>query len=262
MLIPKPSTDRLAISLSLALAAGNLQADASNGTPANAVAPALNLLILESPASQRDERQTLEAWLGTYHCALSAVPSSRSELALENNPPPLHFNVYPSENIPGGLTLLARATTRDNTPLGTAWLIKSSTGITDIKRIENEHIAIGPEGAFLGREEPLRLLREAKVKVDTLTPFVSREYQGMMVLLLHGDVFSAAVPTPLAQAWAPANNLTVMLQSTQHYTGGIWGPENLSQNPCIQAFFELKKSGFKDSRFTLFPEWLTGFQAP
>ncbi len=247
--------------LSLTLAASALSAS----PPPSSVltgSSASTLHIMEPATNDSDKGQDLQDWLQAYDCAVRILPSSGPRPATPGASSELFFATYSAAAPPQGLTLLVPVLTRGETPLGVAWLIKASTGITDPKSIEKERIAIGPEHAFLSRTEPLRLLEEADVDLNTLTQYVSQEYQGMMVLLLHGDVFAAAVPTPLALPWASANDLHVLLKTSDAYLSGIWGVPAAEHAPCVQALSRLKKEGRKDPRFALFPEWVTGFHSP
>lgn len=158
--------------------------------------------------------------------------------------------------------LVAPATWQDY-PLTSTLLVKSSTGITEAQSVAGQRIAFVSENAHLGRTIALQWLNAQGVDVAEDAEYLTGDYQGSMTMLLHGDVFSAAVAGPLAHRWAGANDLTLLYESKPQDIGHIWISKAVSsdrQQRCQLAFQELQRESRRDKRMRLFPLWLEGFR--
>jgi len=84
-----------------------------------------------------------------------------------------------------------------------------------------------------------------------------------MSLLLHGDVFIAAIPGPLARQWKEHNKLSIIAESAPFQLGELLINESMSRNQresCTQAFLSLSKTNRRDKKMDIFPAWLMGFK--
>ncbi|WP_432473583.1 PhnD/SsuA/transferrin family substrate-binding protein [Amphritea sp. HPY] len=200
----------------------------------------------------------LEQYLGGLGCDVGVMGEDSTDKA------DLFFNTRPvTQALENGYRRLVAPATWQDYPLTTTLLIKSSTGISEAQSIAGERIAFVSEHAYIGRTLSLQWLSEHKVEVSPESEYLTGDYQGSMTMLLHGDVFSAAIAGPLAHRWAEANDLTLLYESEPQDIGYIWISKAVSsarQHRCQLAFQGLQRESRRDKRMRLFPLWLEGFR--
>jgi hypothetical protein len=155
------------------------------------------------------------------------------------------------------------ASTLNNEPLTITILIKSSTNIENLSSLKNERLAIISHSAHLGGRQAKRLLAESGVSLDIGKIYETGNYFGALSLLLHGDVFIAAIPGPLARHWKTYNKLSIIAESSAFNLGGVFSKPSLPQaikSVCIQAFRSIKKEHRRDKKMDVFPSWLARFK--
>lgn len=207
--------------------------------------------------------KALEAWLADRSCRVAVttqVQQASGDLVFDlrekqsNNASPLLFVADLS-----------------NDDLESLWLIKRVSVGGGVDSLKGERVALLSDSSLVGYQRPLKQLAALGVNIENLTILQSDQYQGVMTLLLHGDVFAAAVPRIFANTWMAPNDLAVLVTEPQLFgraslQAGIWLDEKNSfgsqaLTDCIQALSELKREGRRDLKMRLFPEWVRGFSA-
>jgi len=158
---------------------------------------------------------------------------------------------------------LMKANAIDNRPLTMSILIKSSTNLEDLSSVQGERLAIISHNSYLGGDLGKKLLTDAGIKLITDKIYETGDYFGAMSLLLHGDVFIAAIPGPLAKKWQIHNKLTIIAESEVLYLGELLFKPSIPEpmiERCIKAFSSLAKVDRRDKKMSIFPAWLGGFQ--
>ncbi len=151
----------------------------------------------------------------------------------------------------------------NNEPLTITILVKSSTGISDLSSLQGERLAIISYISHVGGIKATTLLTASGLDLNKGKIYQTGNYLGAMSLLLHGDVFMAAIPGPLARQWLKHNELTIIAESEPTETGGLFIKPLIGQArkaSCITAFKSLKKEHRRDKKMVIFPSWLTGFK--
>lgn len=224
-----------------------------------------NTLTFSLPAGEggSDSKRAIssfEHYMADNNCASKIVFSS-DEIAADiyfSTAPPLPPTEQQHE-----YSVLARATSYNNQPLTTAILIKSSTGISNLASVENERLSIISKTSYLGWQEVKKLYQNAGVAIDPGDLYITGTYEGAIALLLHGDVFVAALPGPMARRWATANALSIIAESKPLDIGHVWVSRKLpasKAHTCREALLALKRSNRRDKRLTVFPGWVEGFR--
>ncbi|MFC3152057.1 PhnD/SsuA/transferrin family substrate-binding protein [Litoribrevibacter euphylliae] len=203
----------------------------------------------------------LESWLVDKSCQIKVtaqVQGSQGDLVFDLR------NVVEAKDSP-----LLRASGISSTDLNSVWLIKRVSLGGGVASLKGERVALLSKASKIGYQRPIAQLASFGVATEDLTVLHSDQYQGVMTLLLHGDVFAAAVPRVFATLWMEPNDLAMLIEdSSDHRTSavqaGIWlDSEALSQSSdlvrCIQALSQLNREGRRDVKMRLFPEWVSGF---
>lgn len=183
------------------------------------------------------------------------------------NSPDLYFSalshIYNNKGIQPPLTKALSVATINNEPLTITILIKSSTNVDDISSLTGERLAIISHNSYLGGLHAKDLLSKFGASLDKQKIYETGNYFGAMSLLLHGDVFIAAIPGPLARQWKTYNKLSIITESEPLESGGMFIKPSVPQtirSLCIAAFTSLKKEHRRDKKMDIFPSWLGGFQ--
>ncbi|MCP5160801.1 MAG: PhnD/SsuA/transferrin family substrate-binding protein [Hahellaceae bacterium] len=201
-----------------------------------------------------EHHTALTQWFAEQGCPLQVEVSDSAE-SMTTRSARAQWVFRVSSLVPGDARFVAR--TRGNQPLTVTWLVPASLGMTDLSGLSGERLALLNQNSLLGWEAPLALLKQAKVKINPAKLYHTHAFEGAVALLLHQDVFAATVPKPLAHAWAAANDLSILAESSP-YWAGITSNAAVTAD-CETAFVSFHKEGRNDERFKLFPEWLTGF---
>ena len=147
-------------------------------------------------------------------------------------------------------------------PLTSTVLVKSSTGLTNLTGLKGQRIAYISEGAYMGRLVAEKLLSDASVQPRGNSIYLTGGYEGSMTMLLHGDVFAAVIAGPLANRWAKANDLTIVVESEPLDIGYLWIKASLPEDintVCRNAMLSLQRESRRDKRMKVFPLWVEGF---
>lgn len=178
----------------------------------------------------------------------------------------IYFSASPPEkheNKSQSYERLADIRTYQDYPLSTAVLIKASTGITDLKSAAGERLSVVSDVSYIGWEVVQQLYSDAGVTINSDNVYLTEFYEGAITLLLHGDVFAAAVPGPLARRWAKPNGLNIVAESEVLDVGAVWingSIERSQRAQCRNALLGLKRTTRRDKRMNIFPAWVEGFK--
>ncbi len=201
--------------------------------------------------------RSLTQWLADRECPLTI------QVAQTGVSGDLVFDVR-SRN-PSDVLLLA-VTGLGADDLNSQWLVRKVAGPGGVASIEGERVALLSPASYIGHQVPLQQLQQHGIKLDALTVLQSDQYQGAAVLLLHGDVYAAAVPKVMAKGWLEANDLVVVSEQATDVSAGIWLQRtrvtDAALEPCLNALSCLTRSGRRDLKMRLFPEWVAGFGRP
>lgn len=157
--------------------------------------------------------------------------------------------------------LMAR--TINDEPLTITLMTKSSANINDITSLQGERFAVLSQDAFLGGKLAIELLAKSGVDPSSNTLYQTGNYLGSISLLLHGDVFFAAIPGPLARLWKDSNKLSIIAESSNFQLGLLLikkGMKKELRKNCQQALLKLKPSHKRDKKMAIFPAWFAGFK--
>ncbi|MCP4090285.1 MAG: phosphate/phosphite/phosphonate ABC transporter substrate-binding protein [Gammaproteobacteria bacterium] len=186
----------------------------------------------------------------------AALHDSRS-----GNAPQLLFNPHPISLVRSRLPnhrLIAQAKTLNGKQIVRgAIVVRGSTGINNLKTLQGEPIAFVGKNSWSGHHLPLKLLNSAGVHEGMDTFFFVGNHIGVMSMLLHGDVFVAAIAEPLAHRWKELNDLNIVAVTDEVETGGWWMQKNVSEEitrRCADALTKMKRSQHK-----ALPAWIDGF---
>ncbi len=158
-----------------------------------------------------------------------------------------------------GLTVI------DDHLLSASILVRSATPISNIAELADVRIAFLSLESITGYSLQKALLNEAGVTLNKgLIRFTNSDL-GAMSLLMHQEVYAAAVATPLAKKWAKANDLMIVAQSQPVATGGLWMKNGIAlenKARCKDAFkklFDKDQNSKVKNLAKIFPVWVKGF---
>ncbi len=211
---------------------------------------------LSSKAVSQFEKHMVE-----QGCELAIVDESNRDLESLTNVD-LYFSVAVAGSTSTQLLPVLKAKTINDEPLTITILIKSSTSIDTLASLQGERLGIISHTSFLGGEQAKRLLTNSDINLDNSKIYQTGNYLGAMSLLLHGDVFIAAIPGPLARQWKEHNKLSIIAESEPFQLGELLINTSLTKSQresCTQAFLSLSKANRKDRKMNIFPAWLVGF---
>ena len=203
-----------------------------------------------------------EKHMAKQGCELAIVAESSQDLeSLENVD--MYFSVDSAELRSTHLMPALIAKTINNEPLTVTILIKTSTNIDTLASLQGERLAIISHNSFLGGEQAKQLLTDSGISLDNSKTYETGNYFGAMSLLLHGDVFIAAIPGPLARQWKEHNKLSIIAESAPFQLGELFINKSMTERQrrsCTQAFLSLSKTNRRDKKLDVFPAWLAGFR--
>ena len=147
--------------------------------------------------------------------------------------------------------------------LSASILVRGSTGITNITSLDGVHMAFLSANSITGYKLPRHIFKQQGIVHGKEKITFSQTNIAAVSLLLHKDIFAAAIATPLAKKWAKANDLNIVATSKEVKAGGLWVDQNVSNeiiNNCAKAFSQLGKNEVKNKKLLmLFPAWLERF---
>ncbi len=153
----------------------------------------------------------------------------------------------------------------DKQVLSGSILVRASTAIRDIKNLAGVRMAFLSPHSITGFGLQKTLFDSAGITLQKDRITYTQTNIGAMSLLLHRDVFAAAVATPLAKKWAKANKLNIVIESKSVETGGIWINNSIAkdyQTLCQQSFLDLfqhKRERKIKKLVRIFPAWIDSF---
>lgn len=159
--------------------------------------------------------------------------------------------------------LLVQARTYSDYPLTSALVIKASTGIKDLNSAKGERLGVVSQSSYLGWQLIQELYQNVGIKLGNADIYETGGYEGSMAMLLHGDVFVAVLPGPLARRWAKSNKLYIIAESEPQDIGQLWVDKKLSagkKQQCKSALLNLQRTTGRDKRMKIFPDWVEGFR--
>lgn len=205
-------------------------------------------------------RQAFEQHMKESECPVRVESRAQNDEAAE-----IVFSVMPASAAKAAAqstTYHLAARTYENTPLTVTVLVKANTGINSLESLEGERLALVSKTSVLGFEPVRELFADAGVDFNQNPLFITGSYEGVATLLLHGDVFAAALPAPLSARWAETNELSVVAQSLTPLAGYVTISDSVAverRQACIKALQTLERTSPRDNRMDVFPLWVEGF---
>ena len=201
----------------------------------------------------------LEKYLQTNACAVDVVSSNTSQTKQTASFIFTALDKTISDSYQKQLSIL----TVDNEAISTSILVRNSTGIKELKSLQGVRFATLNKSSTLGYLLPLAMLYKADVNIDPDKLTLVQSNISAISLLLHKDVFAAAITTPLAKKWAKANDLRILATSNSLLTGGILvhqeTPRSLVQQ-CLKALTSLSRANTTTKKVSkVFPAWIERF---
>ncbi|MCP4411105.1 MAG: phosphate/phosphite/phosphonate ABC transporter substrate-binding protein [Gammaproteobacteria bacterium] len=154
--------------------------------------------------------------------------------------------------------------TVDNIPLSGSIVVKASTGINELTSLAGVRMGFLSAESSIGYHLPNVMFKNAGVVHDPDKITFTDTNFAAITLLLHQDVFSSVIATPLAVGWAKTNGLHIVATTENVETGGIWVKKSISKGNVDLCIAALSKMNRKDRTFrkllAVFPYWLDGFE--
>jgi len=154
--------------------------------------------------------------------------------------------------------------TVDNIPLSGSIVVKASTGINDLTSLAGVRMGFLSADSSVGYQLPNAMFKNAGVVHDQDKITYTDTSFAAITMLLHQDVFSSVIATPLAVGWAKANDLHIVAITETLETGGIWVKKSVSKeksNLCIAALAKMtRKDRTYGKLMAVFPYWLDSFE--
>lgn len=235
----------------------------------------LSFSLSDSEGGQLRKRSIsrFENYLDQQNCAIKISPATSTLISPSSL---INADILFSAELPlttlelkqQGYQPLNRALIANNQALTMTLMIKKSTGIEDLSSLTGERLGIVSQDSFIGGKIAKQLLADAGVVLKQDDIYETGSYLGAMSMLLHGDVFFAAIPGPLARQWKDYNKLNIIAESSAFELGIIYIKSELpesTKHACQQAFNNLSKkvpSGkAKNKKMIIFPSWVVGFKS-
>ncbi len=219
----------------------------------------LHINISEGGDVSKRKSQRLLDHLSNNGCKINSISSEiHTSIPLEAS-----FAFLPLErDILEGYSKVADINIFNDEKLSSSILVRSSTGISNISSLKGVRIALFSSESKIGYQLPQALFNTANIVLNNKKITTVQTNLAAAALLLHKDVFAAAIATPLANKWAKSNSLTIVATSSTINPGNLWAHKTVpldTANTCVQAFSELNKTNDK-KLLALFPAWVNGFR--
>ena len=150
-----------------------------------------------------------------------------------------------------------------NEKLSGSIIVRGATGINNIANLAGVHIAFLSPESITGYQLQQNLFKAALINHSEDKITFTQTNLAAISLLLHKDVFAAAIATPLAKKWAETNDLIIVATSKEVKTGGLWVQQGVSSDiidNCAKAFVQITKAEAGNQKLLrLFPAWLDSF---
>ncbi len=224
--------------------------------------PSLRMYITTQEGANISPRTiaNLISYLNQTHCYIDNVIASNGPLFLNNEA--LFFSAIETKT-PTGYQKLLSVKVINNEELSSSVLVRASTGVNELKSLDDIHLAVMSDKSILGNVLALKLLVDAGVNISKEKTIVTDNNLASVSLLMHKDVFAAAIATPLANKWAEANSLHIIAQSEKVIPGGIWAHQDIDRDmlkACRKAFSSIRRdTRIGNKQLALFPAWVDSF---
>jgi hypothetical protein len=222
----------------------------------------LTLYINTAEGGEVSQRSTenLKQYLNNNGCHIQTIETgTKPAKEIKSD---LIFQPLASQN-KHNYELLAAIKVINDGPLSTSILVRSSTGITDLRSLEGVRMAYLSEHSQTGFVMPQVMFQSIGIIHPKNRITFTQTNVGAISLLLHKDVFAAAVASPLAIKWAKANDLNIVAESAAVISGGIYRQSSLSETnikKCQKAFIALSEKTKNNKKLLkIFPAWVAGF---
>ncbi len=224
--------------------------------------PSMQLYIDGSEGGEQSGRRAaqLKKFFTENHCLITEITFS-NELVITSD---ADFIFLPLKlPLLANYKKLLNIKTIDDIPLSGSILVKASTGIKDLQSLDGVRMGFLSPDSQLGYLMPQALFKQAGVIHDPGKITFTDTSFAAITLLLHQDVFSSVIATPVAIGWAKTNDLHIVASTEAMETGGIWVKNSIhgkQLTQCKKAFSRLKRGdrNFKKP-LAAFPYWLEGF---
>ena len=199
-----------------------------------------------------------ESYMAEQHCPIKVITK------IANGKPLLSFTAKPlDKDVFTEQRILTRIKTYKNLPVTSAILVHASTGITDLKSLEDSRFGIISPSSYIGQKIPQQMFTQADSNINATKIYITGNHQSAIGLLLHNNIFSTVLAGPLAHRWAKTNNLTIVSESQPLDIGKVLinksAKDTVIEN-CRKALLELKRTTPRDKRIYVFPAWVDGFK--
>ena len=195
------------------------------------------------------------------------LSENECKISFTNSKANAHLLLSLQSTIPGNYHPYLKIKTHANLPLNLSILVKSSRSVDHLDQLKGEPLAIIHPYSEIGFLSQYVELAAKGLSLEESPIFESGRYDGALALLLHGDVFAAAIPYPLAKKWKVKNKLNIIATSSSNEFPYLWIRSDIKElkqstiKACSLAFVKMGTRNRRDKRFSVFPLWLEGFSA-
>ena len=198
--------------------------------------------------------KAIALWLQNYSCPVEIQVTADSKNA------DLAFDIRNRTDT--SLPLLTVSGLKPNS-LDSVWLVQTPRASGGIKAIQSESIGLLNQGSQIGYQQSWNILNEAGIHTKDVQVYQTDLYQGLMVLLMHGDIYAMAAPRILATRWQKDNAISLVAEKPNSLIAGIWAnpkSQKIEIDQCLKAMLKLKRESHRDRKMKVFPEWVDGFE--
>ena len=139
-------------------------------------------------------------------------------------------------------------------------LVRSVTGVDNLSSLAHESLSAVTQQSISGYQDQMAMLTAAGVQQPNERLVFAGNHIGALSLLMHKDVFAAAVDFSVAERWAKSNGLQVIASGKKRTTGGVYFNKNATPDVkanCSKALLALSRDKQPGkSLLKLFPDWL------
>jgi len=139
-------------------------------------------------------------------------------------------------------------------------LVRSVTGVDNLSSLAHESFSAVTQQSISGYQDQMAMLTAAGIPQPNERLVFAGNHIGALSLLMHKDVFAAAVDFSVAERWAKSNGLQVIANGQKRATAGVYFNKNTTPEVkanCSQALFALSRDKQPGkSLLKLFPDWL------
>lgn len=203
--------------------------------------------------------KALTLWLKDHSCSTEVFVTSDTEKA------DLIFDIRDRKETPPPQLIVAGLNPNS---LDSIWLVKTPSADGGIKAIQSESVGLLNANSQIGYQQPWNRLNEAGIFTKDVQVYQTDLYQGLMVLLMHGDIYAMAAPRVLATQWQKNNDISIVAEKPNSLIAGIWVTPTIQKDEkqqykidqCLKAMLSLKRESHRDRKMKVFPEWVNEFE--